>query len=239
MNNMKQRNQTFGYVVLLAGLALIFTGFFLFVPEVKRNDVFWLDLSTVCLVFIVSSLTELGLFGINFDFEKQVSGLGIRLVYIRFYSLLAITIITIGYFADVHFRYQLFFQLLAAFILLVGYFFSHFSSGKAMSVQVEQDMERKGKDEILRALNQFDILFTGDLTKWLREKQKINFLKEDVRYLSPTNSQSAADIDSEIANTIQQAYAKAREKNEGGTEVISLLNKCEELLKLRKNTYSK
>lgn len=236
---MKQRNQTFGYVVLLAGLALIFTGFFLFFPEEKRNDVFWLDLLTVCLVFIVSSLTELGLFGINFDFEKQVGGLGIRLAYIRFYSFLAITIIIIGYFADVHFRYQLFFQLLAAFILLVGYFFSHFSSGKAASVQAEQDMERKGKDEILRALNQFDILFTGDSTKWSREKQKINFLKEDVRYLSPTNSHTAADIDSEILSTIQQAYVKAREKNEGGTDVISLLNKCEELLKLRKNTYSK
>jgi ATP-dependent Zn protease len=43
------------------------------------------------------------------------------------------------------------------------------------------------------------------------EKQKINFLKEDVRYLSPSNNQSAADIDSEIASTIQQAYAIARE----------------------------
>ena len=236
---MKQRSQTFGYIVLIAGLALIFTGFFLFVPQEKRNDVFWLDLATVYLVFMVSSLTELGLFGINIDFEKQVSGLGIRLVYIRFYSFFAIVIIAIGYFVDVHFRYQLFFQLLAAFVLLIGYFFSHLSSGKAVSVQAEQDMERKGKDEILRALNQFEILFTGDSTKWTGEKQKINFLKEDVRYLSPSNNQSAADIDSEIASTIQQAYAIARNKNEGGIEVFSLLNKCEELLKLRKNTYSK
>ena len=236
---MKQRSLTFGYIVLIAGLALIFTGFFLFVPQEKRNDVFWFDLATVCLVFLVSSLTELGLFGINFDFEKQIGGLGIRLAYIRLYSLFAIAIIAISYFGEIHFRYQLFFQLLAAFILLIGYFFSHLSSGKAVSVQAEQDMERKGKDEILRALNQFEILFTGDSTKWTGEKQKINFLKEDVRYLSPSNNQSAADIDSEIASTIQQAYAIARNKNEGGIEVFSLLNKCEELLKLRKNTYSK
>ncbi len=236
---MKQRSQTFGYIVLITGLALIFTGFFLFVPQEKRNDVFWLDLATVCIVFLVSSLTELGLFGINFDFEKQVGGLGIRLVYIRFYSFFAIAIIAIGYFGEINFRYQLFFQLLAAFILLIGYFFSHLSSGKAVTVQAEQDMERRGKDEILRALNQFEILFTGNSAKWEGEKQKINFLKEDVRYLSPTNNQSAADIDSEIATTIQQAYAIAKNKNEGGVEVFSLLNKCEELLKLRKNTYSK
>ena len=71
---MKQRNQLFGYIVLIAGLALIFAGFFIFVPQEKRNDVFWLDLSVACLVFIVTTFTELGLFGINFDFEKQIGG---------------------------------------------------------------------------------------------------------------------------------------------------------------------
>jgi len=235
---MKQKNQTFGFVVLLAGLALIFAGFFLFVPEEKRNDIFWLDLTTMCLVFIVTSLTELGLFGINFDFEKQIGGLGIRLIYIRIYSMFAIAIIAIGYFAKVNFNYQLFFQLFAAFILLLGYFFSHLSSGKVMSVQAEQDMQRKGKEEILKALNQFEILFIKDTTKWAEEKQKINFLKEDVRYFSPSNKQSATDLDSEILSTIQQAYTIARDKNQGDIEIFSLLNKCEELFKLRKNTYS-
>ena len=235
---MKQRNQTFGFAVLLAGLALIFTGFFLFVPQVNRNNIFWLDLTTACLVFIVTSLTELGLFGINFDFEKQVGGLGIRLVYIRLYSMFAIAIIAIGYFAKVNFNYQLFFQLFAAFILLLGYFFSHVSSGKGVSVQAEQDMQRKGKDEIITALNQFEILFIKDSIMWEGEKQKINSLKEDVRYLSPSNNQSVTDLDSEIVSTIQQAYTIARDKNEGGIEIFSLLNKCDELLKLRKNTYS-
>ena len=238
MNNMKQRNQTFGYVILFTGIALIFTGFFLFVPTEKRNDVFWLDLSTVCLVFLVNYVTEFGLFGFYFDFNKQVGGLGIRLAYIRLYSFLAIAIILIGYFAQINFRYQLFFQLLAAFILLLGYFFSQLSSRKAISVHAEQDINIKGKDEILRALNQFEILLTEDSSKWAGEKQKINFLKEDARYLSPSNNQSATDLDSEIANTIQQAYIIARDKNEGGIEIFSLLNKCEELLKLRKSTYS-
>lgn len=235
---MKQKGQIFGYVILLAGLALIFTGFFLFVSEAKRNDVFWLDLAIVCIIFLVTSLTELGLFGINFDFEKQVGGLGIRLAYIRSYSFFAIAIIVIGYFGDIHFRYQLFFQLLAAFILLLGYFFSYLSSDKAVSVQAEQDLHRKGKDEILKALNQFEILFTGNSTKWAGEKRKISFLKENVRYLSPSNNASASNFDIEIAKTIQQAYAIAMSGNEGHTEVFALLNKCEELLILRKNSYS-
>lgn len=238
MNNMKQRNQTFGYVILFTGIALIFTGFFLFVPTEKRNDVFWLNLLTVCLVFLANYVTEFGLLGFYFDFNKQVGGLGIRLAYIRLYSFLAIAITFIGYFAHVNFRYQLFFQLLAAFILLSGYFFSQLSSRKAISVQVEQNINRKGKDEILTAINQFEILFTKDSSKWIEEKQKINFLKEDVHYLPPSNNQSALELDSEIANAIQQAYAVARDKSEGGTEIFSLLNKCQELLKLRKSIYS-
>jgi hypothetical protein len=231
---MKIKSQAFGLTVLIAGLALIFTGFFLFVPEDKRNDVFWLNLTVVCLVFLVESLTELGLFGINFDFKKQIAGLGIRLFYIRFYSIAAISIIIIGYSYEIGFRYQIFFQLLAPFILLIGYFFSHLSSSTAMTVQAEQEMQRKGKDEILRVLTQFEILFTSNSTKWEGEKRKIFYLKEDARYLSPTNNKSAADLDSEITSTIQQAYAIANSKNEGGIEVFSLLNKCEELLKLRK-----
>jgi hypothetical protein len=236
---MKQINKTFGYIVLIVGLALIFTGFFLLVPQDKRTDVFWLNLATVCIVFLVLSLTELGLFGINFDFEKQIGGLGIRLLFIRIYSFFAIILIIVGYFAEVHFRYQLFFQLLATFLILIGYFFSHLSSNSVVAVKDEQDLWRKGKDEILNALNQFEILFTIDSTKWLGEKQKINILKENVRYLSPTNNQAAADIDSEIINTIQKAYTTASNNNGSGEEVFILLSKCEALLKLRKNTYSK
>ena len=82
------------------------------------------------------------------------------------------------------------------------------------------------------------VSFIKDSTKWAGERQKINFLKEDVRYLSPSNNQSATDLDSEIVSTIQEAYTIARSKNEGGIEIFSLLNKCEELLKLRKNTFS-
>ena len=154
------------------------------------------------------------------------------------YSFLAIAIIIIGYLAEAHFRYQLFFQLAAAFLLLLGYFFSHLSSGKAVSVQAEQDMERKGKDQILNAISQFEILITTNTAKFGAEKQKIDTIKETVRYLSPTNNQSASNLDSEVADTIQQAYSVAKNNNDGRTEVFSLLNKCEELLKLRKNTYS-
>lgn len=234
---MKQKSYTLAYVVLIAGLALIFSGFFLLVPEEKRNSIFWLDISTACFVFIVIAITELGFFGINFNIERQVSELGIRFVYVRLYSLLAVTVIVAGYFYGVDFRYQLFFQLLMVFVLLVGYFFSNLSSDKSTSVQMAQEIQRKGKDEILNALNQFEILLIGDSGSWASEKRKIYALKEDARYISPSNSKSAMDLDLQITSTIQQAYEMAKKNNQENIEVFALLNKCEELLKLRKSKY--
>ena len=143
---MKTTTKNFGTIVLLAGIAVIFAGFFLFVTEEKRNSVFWLDLVVACVVFSITSVTEFGLIAVNSNLNKQIGGLGIRLSYIRLYSLLAIAIIVTGYFAKVLFNYQLFFQLAAAFILLLGYFFSHLSSSHTDSVQTEQDTERKGKE---------------------------------------------------------------------------------------------
>ncbi|MBS1670077.1 MAG: hypothetical protein JST94_01235 [Bacteroidetes bacterium] len=234
---MKQTTKTFATIVLLAGIAVIFAGFFLLVPEEKRNEIFWLDLIVTCFVFTISCVIELGLIA-NSAFDKQVGGLGIRLSYIRLYSLLAIAIIVIGYFAKAIFNYQLFFQLAAAFILLLGYFFSHLSSSHTSSVQAEQDIQRKGKDEIIKAISQFEMLISKDSNKFGAEKQKIETIKETVRYLSPTNNSSANELDAEIISSIQQAYSVAKNNDNGRTEVFSLLNKCEELLKLRKNTYS-
>jgi len=234
---MKQTTKTFATIVLLAGIAVIFAGFFLLVPEEKRNEIFWLDLIVTCFVFTISCVIELGLIA-NSAFDKQVGGLGIRLFYIRLYSLLAIAIIVIGYFAKAIFNYQLFFQLAAAFILLLGYFFSHLSSSHTSSVQAEQDIQRKGKDEIIKAISQFEMLISKDSNKFGAEKQKIETIKETVRYLSPTNNSSANELDAEIISSIQQAYSVAKNNDNGRTEVFSLLNKCEELLKLRKNTYS-
>ena len=68
---MKQTTKTFATIVLLAGIAVIFAGFFLLVPEEKRNEIFWLDLIVTCFVFTISCVIELGLIA-NSAFDKAV-----------------------------------------------------------------------------------------------------------------------------------------------------------------------
>jgi hypothetical protein len=233
---MKQNNKFLRYLLLISGLALIFTGFFVFFPNDIGKNIFWLDLSVVCLVFIVTVFTASWFFGINLDFEEQIGGLGILLIQIRIYSLFALTIIIIGYLVEARFLYQLFFQLAAVFLLLIGYFFSQISLNKSLSVQREQNIDRNGKEQILNAINQFEILISSNSANFGTEKQKIDKIKETVRYFSPTNSQLASQLDSEILSTIQRAYSVVYNDSDGKSEVFSLLSKCEELLKIRKNT---
>jgi hypothetical protein len=77
-----------------------------------------------------------------------------------------------------------------------------------------------------------------DPNRWKEEISKVARLKETVRYLSPTNNQTAIQLDSEIISTIQQAYLFAKNLDVQNVDVHALLNKCEYLLKVRKDTYS-
>ena len=170
---MKQRNQLFGYIVLIAGLALIFAGFFHFVPQEKRNDVFWLDLSVACLVFIVTTFTELGLFGINFDFLKNKlwtwnSACIHSYVFIpchcnNYYRLLSRSAFSLPTFLSTRCCFPVAVRL---FLFSFKFRQSRVSSGRTRH-------ERKGKDQILNAISQFEILITTNTAKFGAEKQKL------------------------------------------------------------------
>jgi hypothetical protein len=200
--------------------------------------VFWLNLSVFVLIFLINYIMNFNLFGWGVDFKKKVSELGIRMVYIRWYTAFAIGVMAAGVPPLLPFRYQLLGQLFGLFTLLTGYIFAFYSSNKAIAVQEEQTKQRAGKEELLVAVNRFETLLIDDPARWKEELPKVARLKETVRYLSPTNNQTAIQLDSEIINTIQQAHLFAKNLDIQQVDVHRLLNKCEYLLKIRKDTYS-
>ncbi len=235
---MKQKSPALGYVLFLFGIALIFTGFFIIIPEEKRGDVFWLDLIVVCFIYFLNFTNLLGLLGLYFDFNKQIAGLGMRLAYLRLYNIYAIAVIGICWYNQVDFKYQLYLQLIGIFFLGILFFLTRLSTSHASSVQEEQDQSRRRKEDILMSIHHLELLFSKDSTKWSSEKQKVSDLKENVRYLSPSDNQIALSLDDEISSEIRKAYDYAVTKNEGGTEFLTFLSRCEDLIKQRKNIYS-
>ncbi len=238
INKMKNRSNSLGFAIFVLGIILIFVGFYVTIPFEKWNNVIWLNAIVLSLVYLFSYVNIFGLLGIYFDFNEQIAGLGIRLIFIRLYRILAIGSIIICAYNDVEFRYQLYLQLLLVFFLLITILFTRISTENAVAVEIEQNELRKNANEILKVVKQFEILFIKDPSNWKIEKEKIAILKEHVRYITPSNNQSAIQIDAEIVKEINRAFDLANNKNQYGTEVISILARCIELLNLRKNIYS-
>lgn len=234
---MREKTKLLGYLVLIIGLFVIITGFFLFIPSYDRTDVHLLDLAVACWVFLVLAVTELGLMGFHSDVTGKIAGLGIRLISSRLYALLAIGIIAYGIHDSLVFTHQLFIQMVLILLLMISYFFTKVSEDKAASVKVEQDHNRISKTAIRDAISELESLTHQQLGQYALEQQKIEYLKEMVRYLSPTNNDRAIDMDMEAARLLGQAAVAIR-NNQETPAVLALLNRCEDVLKLRKNTYS-
>jgi hypothetical protein len=231
---MREKTHLLGYLVLIFGLFLIITGFFMLVPADQRDQVTLLNLAVVCWVFLVLAVTELGLMGFAGSISSREAGLGIRLLSSRLYTLAAIALIILGMALELEFRYQLFLQLTLVFGLLIGYFFTAVSDSKAASVLDEQEQDRMGKAAIQMALSKLERVIYQDLPRYAAEQQQVERLKEMARFLSPTNNEHARAIDAEAAKLITRA---AQVLPEAGA-ALALLNQCEQLLILRKNTYA-
>jgi len=235
---MGKKSNLWALLILFAGWGLIVTGFFLLIPEVDRNDVFWLNISVVSVVFLVNYINFFGLFGLHLNFDSQVASLGIRWSFIRLYSIMAILAIVFCWYYKVEFRYQSYIQLFVGFFLLLTIFLAQLSSEKSSSVAIEQEDNRAGKTEILRLIQEFDRMFSSNTDSWQTEKQAIDRLKENVRYLSPSNDKSARNLDKEIVVTLQKAYNCLGGTDAERAEFPSFLKTCESLLTLRKSTFS-
>ncbi len=235
---MKQKSKSFGYIVLLFGIALIFTGFFLLTKDENRNNIFWLNLVLACFIYFLNFVTIFGLLGIYLDFNHQIAGLGIRLISVRLYSLFSIALAVFCYTYPVDFKYQLYLQLLTLFFLAIAYFLSQISTDKAISVALEQENLSKGKQEILSLISQMEMLFTKDPTKWLDFKMRIEILKEEVRYLSPSNNSFAIELDQQMVTELNKLYELLRDGGDDEKVANLHLLRCKELTKQRKKTYS-
>lgn len=226
------------YFILLLALALIVAGFFIFTPEAKRNDIFWLNLVVACLVYTVNHNNIFGLFSYSKGFDKQIAGMGMRWVYSWIYSLLALAGVIFGFKKDVNFDYQLYYQLICLFILVVTYYLSFISSHHATSYQDEEKDLREGKEKLLELITKLELIFSRNLSTWEAEKKQAEKVKENVRFMTACNNPTAKILESEIITEVENIIQLVQSNEPDRSRILEIFTRCNNLIAERKKIYS-
>ena len=234
---MKREHSLFSFALLLFGFALIFLGFFLLVPAEGRSEVFWLNLAVVCVVYLVFSVTELGILGVDLDPDKEISALGTRLFFMRGYAITAVLLIILGNVADLSFRYQLFFQLCTVSIVLGGYFFSGMTTGQEAAVREEQRANRQGIEEMTAVVRDIEWLLLGESLEGSPDRRRMEQVRDRIRYLSPLGTREAEETENQVIHTLGQIRSAVSGGSSPDRDLSALWTRCDELLRIRKNMY--
>jgi hypothetical protein len=228
------KNTSNAQIMLLSGLFVVIAGFFLLVPALDRTNVFWLNLVVSGLVYLVLAFVLLGFLGLTGAIDRQLAGLGIRISFGGVYAVAALASMILGSFLEYSFKTQLFLQLCAGFLLVAGVVFSGLSLDTGDTIEAERQWKQKGKQTILERLHQLDTLVTQQPDAAGGIKARVDMLKEAIRYISPSNNHSARLLDGEIIDAIHQAYMLTSQGEPDQRAAVSMLDKADELIKVRK-----
>ncbi|MCB9192870.1 MAG: hypothetical protein H6602_14520, partial [Flavobacteriales bacterium] len=103
--------------------------------------------------------------------------------------------------------------------------------------QIEQDGLVKSKAEIVGVLREFELWCLREPESAAVVGGMVNDLIEDVRYVSPTNSIEAREIDGEVLDKLKDAFEFSKQGQVSDAE--SILRKCQSLIQVRNKIYSK
>lgn len=228
------------WLIAIVGLALVICACNLIFANFATN---LLVLNTVvaCVVFIV---VLLNIFKPLIDradpSQPQVASMGMRWISVSIYSVLAIAAMAVCNInvQPLDFKYQ----LLVQGILLFGMAIFTTATLKA-SIQTTEVYRReetlKRQKQSLRdsAEALVDELQSGRQVP-SEVRQRAEVLRDELRYISPSNAPQAIAIDQQMENIMEEIGTRAPNYDANASQINELLDKLFRLLKQRKSIYS-
>ena len=181
-------------LAILLGYGLIIACFILFGQSLEKN-VRILDIIITCLVFTQFAMfTIFPLVNLNNPVQKEVGMLGIHLVTINIFSLLALGWMICGMLLQIPFKYQLIGQLVILFILFIGRYATFRSGEKVQQIYEKEQNVMEGKVSLRIVMdNLMDYMATvKDLDSSIL--QRLQSLHEAIRFITPSDSNEAKNF---------------------------------------------
>ena len=226
-------------LLFLFGEAIIIASFILFGKNTPSN--------ILILNIIISSLV-FGLFFFGYSApwidlkdktQKQVGSLGVSWLFIWLYFFLAAGLLIAGYFVpELTFKVQLVFHCALLFLFLLGQYAASRSAAKVAEVYEQETKNRDGINDMKAAMRQLKnkMAELNGLPEWFT--QRVDAFDEGVRFLSPTNSKEACELEKSFVEIVNGLLFAITDFSMNEAQIESTLKKLDRLFQNRKNIYS-
>jgi hypothetical protein len=221
------------------GFVLVICGWLLF-GDRSDKGVFVLDIIVSLFVYsVLFSDFLISWYRPEDKTQRRIVNLGLRWGATTFYAMVAISIIVLSHIFSWPFGVILFAHGIAIVLLIVGCSLIVHSASNIASVTHQHDIVLAGLDMMRREVKalHYDIMDKGTIPTEI--SQRVAQLVEDMRFISPANSEDARDLEQRFVDIIGRVRIMVTSFTLNNEELAAELSKAERILKERKATFSK
>ena len=193
------------YKGLVIGIAilLICGVFFLLISDMDIR-IRVLDTVMASLIFVNLSLFLFFPLFSGDDEKKEAGMIGIHLFTTSLSSLLVIATIILGYILGWSFKLQLFIHLAIIILILLGRVATLHAGEKVVDVFEKENRLMEGKKNLMQMAEVIQIHLKSNNILAEANKQRIKEICQNIRFLSPVDSEKAVELDIELGNCLNQ-----------------------------------
>jgi hypothetical protein len=227
------------WIALLLGEAIIIAAFLLFRGNMSDN-ILVLNIIVTNIIYGLFFIDILVPF-VDFDdkSQKEIGSLGVRWFFTGLYVIAAIVVMILANVAYVWIlSLQIIIHGVLFFMLLLGFIVAFHSSEKVEEVYGKETVNRSGINEMKIAMRNLKDKMNGSPDLPVYFITQINILEENIRFISPTNTQEGQELERMFAKTANEiAYAVSNfSMNEEAIKIN--IKKLEITIHNRKQVYS-
>lgn len=226
------------WLIAIAGEALIVAAFLMFFSDLLPSDVLVLDVFVASVVYWLFFIDLIKPWTPKNDPpQKRASSLGVRWFFTILYDIAAIAAMIFFAVVLLPFKVQLLVQLALLLFVLLGLLLASRTAARTQKIWQDEQQQRAGREDMMKILQELKSAaeISGTPQSVVDE---IASLCDEVRYISPANTNEAANLESQFVESARQIQFAFREYNMNKDAIANQLAKCKRILQQRKSIYS-
>lgn len=228
------------FLLLVFGEALIITCFVHFFKNADSR-IITLNIGVASIIyFLIFIETIFPWIDFNDKTQKTVGAIGIIMFFGIIYIVCAVAGMIVMNVAEMHIQFinQLIVQGGLFFFLILGVLMSYISSDKVSEVYVSEKRDRSGIDEMKKVTKNVQLKLDELKNVPIQIISELNNLQDNIRFLSPSDNQDAFELENRYIEEMKKMDSYIYYSPIDYEKVSEIIENCNRLYKVRKQTFS-